>query len=85
MNRTEVTEMIVAAKIKKGFQWADVARMVSLSKAWVTAGGLGRMTFDKNQATASCQPSTARWTYSARPTVPATGSTLSCRASSCLA
>jgi len=52
MNRIEVTEMIVAAKIQKGIKWADVAREVGLSKEWVTAGCLGQMTFDKDQAAA---------------------------------
>ena len=51
MNRIEVTEMIVAAKIQKGIKWADVASEVGLSKEWVTAACLGQMTFDKQQAT----------------------------------
>ena len=51
MNRNEVTEMIVAARIQKGIKWADVARSVGLSKEWVTAGCLGQMAFDKEQAT----------------------------------
>ncbi|MBA3032449.1 MAG: cyanase [Gammaproteobacteria bacterium] len=50
MNRNDVTEMIVAAKIQKGIKWADVAKKVGLSKEWVTAGCLGQMTFDKKQA-----------------------------------
>jgi cyanate lyase len=50
MNRADVTEMIVAAKISKGIRWADVAREVGLSKEWVTAGCLGQMTFDASQA-----------------------------------
>ena len=51
MNRHDVTEMIVAAKIAKGLKWSDVAKKVGLSKEWVTAGCLGQMTFDKKQAT----------------------------------
>jgi cyanate lyase len=50
MNRNDVTEMIVAAKIAKGIKWADVAEAVGLSKEWVTAGCLGQMTFDAEQA-----------------------------------
>jgi len=50
MNRADVTEMIVAAKIKKGIKWSDVAKKVGLSKEWVTAGCLGQMTFDVEQA-----------------------------------
>ena len=51
MNRNDVTEMIVTAKIHKGIKWAEVAQKVGLSKEWVTAGCLGQMTFDKEQAT----------------------------------
>jgi cyanate lyase len=50
MNRADVTEMIVATKIKKGIKWADVAQKVGLSKEWVTAGCMGQMTFDAAQA-----------------------------------
>ena len=50
MNRNDVTEMIVAAKIAKGLKWADVAAKIGLSKEWVTAGCLGQMTFDARQA-----------------------------------
>jgi len=52
MNRYEVTEMIVAAKIQKGIKWADVAKKIGLSKEWVTAACLGQMTLDKKQAIA---------------------------------
>ena len=50
MQRNDVTEMIVAAKITKGLKWADVAARIGLSKEWVTAGCLGQMTFDASQA-----------------------------------
>ena len=52
MNRNDVTELIIEAKIMKGLKWDDVAKKVGLSKEWVTAGCLGQMTFDKKQATA---------------------------------
>lgn len=51
MNRNDVTEMIVAAKIRKDIKWADVALQLGLSKEWVTAGCLGQMTFTAEQAT----------------------------------
>lgn len=50
MNRNDVTEMIIAAKIAKGLKWADVAAKIGLSKEWVTAGCLGQMAFDAKQA-----------------------------------
>jgi cyanate lyase len=49
-DRSEVTRMILAAKVGKGLKWADVARKVGLSKEWVTAGCLGQMTFTREQA-----------------------------------
>ena len=52
MNRNDVTELIIEAKIKKGLKWQDVAAKIGLSKEWVTAGCLGQMTFDKKQAAA---------------------------------
>lgn len=51
MDRNDVTEMIISAKIQKGIKWADAARKVGLSKEWVTAGCLGQMAFDEKQAT----------------------------------
>jgi cyanate lyase len=50
MDRNDVTELIVATKIRKGIKWADVAKKIGLSKEWVTAGCLGQMTFAEEQA-----------------------------------
>lgn len=50
MNREAVTEKILAAKVKKGIKWAQVAEKVGLSKEWVTAACLGQMTLDAQQA-----------------------------------
>ncbi len=50
MNRNDVTEMIVAARIQQGLTWAEVAARVGQSKEWVTAGCLGQMTFTAAQA-----------------------------------
>ena len=50
MTRNDVTEAIIAAKIAKGLSWSDVAKVVGLSKEWVTAGCLGQMTFTAEQA-----------------------------------
>jgi cyanate lyase len=50
MNRMDVTELIVAAKIRKGLKWSEVATRIGLSKEWVTAGCLGQMTFSAEQA-----------------------------------
>ena len=50
MNRNDVTESIIEAKVRKGLKWEDVARRVGQSKEWVTAGCLGQMSFDDAQA-----------------------------------
>jgi cyanate lyase len=50
MNRSDVTDMIIEAKVSKGIKWESVAEQVGLSKEWVTAGCLGQMTFDAKQA-----------------------------------
>ncbi len=50
MNRMDVMELIIAARIRKGLKWSDVAARVGQSKEWVTAGCLGQMTFDARQA-----------------------------------
>lgn len=49
-SREEVTELIIAAKVRKGIKWKQVAELIGLSKEWTTAGCLGQMTFDKAQA-----------------------------------
>jgi cyanate lyase len=50
MSRDEVTEKIVAGRIRQGLKWADVAARVGLSKEWVTAACLGQMTLNAQQA-----------------------------------
>ena len=50
MNRLEVTEKIITAKVAKGIKWSDVAKKVGQSKEWVTAACLGQMTLDSAQA-----------------------------------
>ena len=55
MNRNDVTEKIITAKVSKGLKWEDVAQQVGLSKEWVTAGCLGQMTFTAEQAATLAQ------------------------------
>ena len=50
MNRYDVTEKIITAKVAHGIAWADVATKVGLSKEWTTAACLGQMTLDATQA-----------------------------------
>lgn len=49
-SREQVTQMIVAAKVRKGLKWVHVAESIGMSKEWTTAGCLGQMAFDKAQA-----------------------------------
>ena len=53
MNRTDVTEMIVLARIKRGLTWAKLAKAVGESKEWTTAALLGQMQMTKPQAEAA--------------------------------
>jgi cyanate lyase len=50
MNREDVTDLIIEAKVRKGLKWADVAAKVGQSKEWVTAACLGQMTLNAEQA-----------------------------------
>jgi len=50
VNRIDVTEKILAAKIAHGLKWADIAAEMGLSKEWVTAACLGQMTLNAAQA-----------------------------------
>ncbi|MEJ6023109.1 cyanase [Ramlibacter sp. PS4R-6] len=50
MNRNDVTEKIIAAKVSRGISWASVAQKVGQSKEWTTALCLGQMTANKEQA-----------------------------------
>jgi cyanate lyase len=52
MNRSEVTEAIVAARLAKGLKWADIAKEVGQSKEWTTAALLGQMALTRKQAEA---------------------------------
>jgi cyanate lyase len=51
--RTDVTEMVMMAKIKKGLTWAKIAGAVGQSKEWTTAALLGQMQMTKPQAEAA--------------------------------
>lgn len=50
MNRNDITEKIITAKVSKGIKWEDVAVKVGLSKEWTTAACLGQMTLNAEQA-----------------------------------
>lgn len=50
--RSQVTQMIISTKVRKGLKWTQVAERIGMSKEWTTAGCLGQMAFDKTQAEA---------------------------------
>jgi cyanate lyase len=52
MQREDVTDQIIAARMRKGLKWADLAAAAGRSKEWVTAGLLGQMAFSREQAEA---------------------------------
>ena len=53
VNRAQVTEMVVMARIKKDLSWAKIAKAVGQSKEWTTAALLGQMQMTKQQAKAA--------------------------------
>ena len=50
MTRNEVTDLIVANKLRKKLKWAQLAEAVGHSKEWTTAALLGQMTLTAEQA-----------------------------------
>ncbi len=50
MNRNDVTEKIITAKVSQGITWESVAQKVGQSKEWTTALCLGQMTATREQA-----------------------------------
>jgi len=50
MKRTDVTELVMEAKIKKRLSWTKIAKTVGASKEWTTAALLGQMQMTKPQA-----------------------------------
>lgn len=52
MDRAELSDLIVTTRVQKGLTWSEVAEAVGASKEWVTAGCLGQMTFNADQAAA---------------------------------
>ncbi|MYN27801.1 cyanase [Duganella levis] len=50
MDRNQVTQKIISAKVAKGLRWGDLAKEFGQSKEWTTAALLGQMTFSRAQA-----------------------------------
>ena len=53
LKRADVTEMVIAAKIRKNVTWGRIAKAVGQSKEWTTAALLGQMQMTKQQAEAA--------------------------------
>lgn len=51
-HRSQVTDMIQSAKIRKALKWSQIAEVIGQSKEWSTAACLGQMTMTKDQANA---------------------------------
>lgn len=52
MKREHVTDLIIAARIRKGITWSELADLLGASKEWATAALLGQMTLTAQQAAA---------------------------------
>lgn len=53
MTRTELTDQIIEAKLKKHLTWETLAKAVGRSEIWTTAALLGQMSMDKKEAEAA--------------------------------
>ncbi len=51
MDRNEVTQKIISAKVAKKLTWKGIAESIGASKEWTTAAMLGQMTLNLQQAT----------------------------------
>jgi len=50
MNRQEATQKILAAKIKKGLTWEEIAKVSENSETWVVTALLGQATMTRPEA-----------------------------------
>lgn len=50
MDRNQVTQKIINAKVSQKMTWAQIAERIGQSKEWTTAAMLGQMTFTAKQA-----------------------------------
>ena len=50
MTRAELTEKVLATRLKKGLTWTQIAKEVGRSPVWTTAALLGQMTMNKEEA-----------------------------------
>jgi cyanate lyase len=50
MDRQQVTQKILSAKVARHMRWGDIAQEIGQSKEWTTAALLGQMTFNRQQA-----------------------------------
>jgi len=50
MTRAELTEKVLATRLKKGLTWGQIAKEVGRSPVWTTAALLGQMTMNKEEA-----------------------------------
>jgi cyanate lyase len=55
MNRTDVTEKIIATRVSRGLKWSEVAEAIGESKEWTTAALLGQMQMTRQQAEAAAR------------------------------
>lgn len=49
-SRAELTQLILAQKLKKGLRWAQLAEALGRSREWTTAACLGQARLDRAEA-----------------------------------
>jgi cyanate lyase len=55
MSKSEAAELVVAARVRRGLSWAEIAEQVGAPVVWTTAALLGQHPMTKEQAHRACE------------------------------
>lgn len=55
MSRSQAADLVVAARLRRGLTWQEIADKVDAPLVWTTAALLGQHPMSRTQATAACE------------------------------
>jgi cyanate lyase len=55
MSKSEAADLVVAARVRRGLSWAEIAEEVGAPVVWTTAALLGQHPMTKEQAQRACE------------------------------
>lgn len=55
MSKSEAADLVVAARVRRGLSWQEVANTVGAAPVWTTAALLGQHPMTRAQAEAACE------------------------------